>query len=207
MKGRLYGSLTSPYARITRLARLRADTAEFVSFGVADPYSDTFRATNPLGKVPALIIDDGPSFFETSLIVRALNEFGDGSLVPLDTGKRLEAEADLALALGILDLGVAFLLEQRRPAGEQSASWSERRLKGIRAALPAFDAAAERQARAAQAEERLGAAGLAIVATADWLSFRLSEQIAWREACPAAAGLAADYLGEEDLAATDPRLA
>lgn len=173
-----------------------------VRFELADPFKPEHRKTNPLSRVPALAIDGGPLVVETTLIVRTLNDMGHTDLLPKEHSARLQAEADIALMMGILDLGVAYVMESRRDASEQSPHWQERRLEGIRASYPLIEAAA---ARASDAPG--GAAALALVTTVDWLSFRLSEALDWQAACPNAARFAGAQLSAEEFAATDPRLA
>lgn len=202
MKGTLYGSLTSPYARLTRLVRMRSGATAFVDFKAANPWDDSFRAVNPLGKVPAMVMEDGAVLAETSLIVRSLIELGGTSLMPADATERRQAEADIALCLGVLDLGVAFFLESKRDSSERSGDWQKRRHDGLKLAMTSLEEAALRAEKA-----RDGAAALALVCTADWLSFRLGDEVDWQSACPTAAALVSDMLKVEDIAATDPRLA
>ena len=202
MKGTLYGSLTSPYARLTRLVRTRSGADSSIAFEPASPWDDSFRAVNPLGKVPAMVMEDGAVLAETSLIVRSLMEIGGQSLLPAEPAARRQAEADVALCLGLLDLGVAYFLESRRDASEQSGDWQKRRQEGLRLGMTSLEEAA---GRAEQARD--GAAALALACTADWLDFRLGDKVDWQNACPTAAAVVADMLTVEDIAATDPRLA
>lgn len=202
MRGTLYGSLTSPYARITRIVRELSGASGLIAFEVADPFDEGYRRINPLGKVPALILDTGPQLLETGLIARVLMQLGGTDLLPEDELARIQAEADLALIIGVLDLGVAAFLETRRPQTERSEPWLQRRLKGIETALPLVDAAARRHAG-----DPDGLAAAAIAVTGDWLSFRLADSIGWRAGAPAAAALADGLLAGEIFAATDPRSA
>lgn len=199
-RGTLYGSLTSPYSRLARLVLTRSGASASVEFQAAQPFDEGFRQHNPLGKVPALKLDDGTLCLETTLIVRVLNGLGDRDLFPADPQGRRQAEADIALMMGVLDLGVAYRLESMRPDGEQSAHWQSRRLAGLEAAFPLMEQAAERAA-----DDLDGAAALALVCTADWLSFRLSDVLAWQAACPHTDRVAKALLAQTDVAATDPR--
>ncbi len=199
----LYGSLTSPYARFCRLVRHYAGAEESVSFEVANPFDDDIRRINPLGKVPALIFEGGPALLETTLIARTIDGLGATHLLPQDTKARLQEEADVALAMGILDLGVAFRLEvMRDDPATRSARWQKRRLEGIAHALPALNEAAGRAN-----EKQPGFSALAITATADWLSFRLAEDLPWKDKAARAASLTEHLLAEKPVASTDPRRA
>lgn len=147
-------------------------------------------------------MEDGTALLETTLIVRTLNASGKNDLFSKDTEERLADEADIALALGALDLGVAYFLESRRTDGEVSQHWQQRRADGLGAALPAINDAASRAL-----EKPDGVAAIALVVTADWLCFRLSDLMDWRGKAPALLKLMNLLLDQDDVAATDPRLA
>lgn len=202
MSGTLFGSLTSPYVRLCRLVAHRAGAEAAVAFEIADPFDEAFRATNPLGKVPALALSGGPVLLETTLICRTLMELGGSDLLPAEKNARLVAEADLALLIGILDLGVAYRLESVRPPSEQSAEWQSRRLHGLQRALPALEDAAH---RASGNPEDL--VGLAVLTVCDWFDFRIQAQVPWRDACPSAVHLVEGLKRIAYVAATDPRRA
>ena len=193
----LYGSLTSPYVRLCRVAAdaLGAD----LDLVVADPFAVETRALNPLGKVPALNADDGTLVADSGAIIRHLDETHGPALFAREGLPRHQADAGMMLALGVLDLGVAFLLEQRRPEAERSAHWQARRRAGIDAALPAMSVWAER------ASGEPGAIALSFACSLDWLAFRLPD-VAWRDHAPLAR-LADAQLGTERFRATDPRAA
>ena len=199
-RGTLYGSLTSPYSRLARLVLDRSGARAHVDFEPAQPFDEGFRVHNPLGKVPALKLADGTLCLETTLIVRALNSLGDKDLFP-SSAERLAAEADVALLMGVLDLGVAYRLESTRPESEQSAHWQSRRLAGLEAAFPAMEQAALRAA-----DNPDGVTALALVCTADWLSFRLADVVPWQSQCPKCHEIVSTLLRQDDVAATDPRV-
>ncbi|MEE4208155.1 MAG: glutathione S-transferase [Parvularcula sp.] len=202
MNTTLYGSLTSPYARLCRVVRRRAGLEEQISFVTADPFDEAFRQHNPLGKVPALIVSGGPALFETTLIVRTLDGMGGGATLPPEGHARLQAEADIALMMGILDLGVAYRLEEMRPKEEQSPRWMERRLLGLRTALPLVQEAARRAG-----ERPEGAAAAAFAVAGDWLRFRLAPTFPFEEDAPEAGAILDRLLEDEALTSTDPRRA
>ena len=193
---KLYGSQTSPYVRLCRVvAAAKGTPLELVR---TDPFADeAFRAVNPLGKVPALIAPDGTALTDSGVIVRFLDAGSGPSLYETEGLPRHAADAAASLATGILDLGVAYLLEHRRPETERSASWQARRMDGIEAALPML-AARARTLGPATGIVRLGAA-----CALDWLSFRLP-QVAWR-AHEALGALADEQLASPAFAGTDPR--
>lgn len=202
MKGTLYGSLTSPYVRLCRLVRARSGADNAVAFEIAAPMDEAIRTKNPLGRVPALLLDNGTACLETTLICRTLMTIGGTDLLPQEQEARVQEEADVALGMGLLELGVAWFLESRRDAEEQSPTWQARRLRGIELSLPMLEAAGRRAA-----ERPEGLAALAVVCVADWLSFRLGDVVDWRGACPAAAATVDRLLAVSDIAESDPRKA
>lgn len=197
----LYGSLTSPYARLCRLVLMRSGAQGDARFEKADPFDPSFRAVNPLGKVPALLMDDGTTCLETTLICRVLMSLGDRSLLPEGEAATRREEADVALMTGLLDLGVAHRLESLRSSKAQSAKWQARRIEGMMAAFPLIENAAERCG-----ERPDGYAAAAFLAALDWLDFRMADFLDWRSACPKAAETLDAFKSGEDAASTDPRV-
>ena len=118
---KLYGSLTSPYVRKVRiLIREKNLACEFV---VADAWAadSPIPALNPLGKVPALALDNGDVIFDSPVIVEYLDSLKAPALLPVSGAAHWETLRWQALADGMLDATVSRLLELRRPAEQQSA--------------------------------------------------------------------------------------
>lgn len=166
------------------------------------PFEEEIRHVNPLARVPALTIEGGPTLVETMLICRTLMAHAGVDLLPQDQAERIQAEADVALLHGALELGIAFFLESNRDPAEQSAHWQSRRKTGIMAAMPEI---ARIAARAEANPEGFVALDLACVL--DWFSFRLGDHIDWRAAAPEAARVVDGLLHKKELADTDPRAA
>jgi len=81
-------------------------------------------AANPLGKIPALIREDGPAIYDSRIITRYLDDMADTNLYPtrsLYEVLTLEATAD-----GIMDVAVAMVYDARfRTEAQQSPEWSD----------------------------------------------------------------------------------
>jgi glutathione S-transferase len=121
MNMNLYGSLTSPYVRKARVLLREKDLpCEFV---VADAWAadSPIPPLNPLGKVPALALDNGDVLFDSPVIVEYLDSLKAPALLPAAGEARWQALRWEALADGILDAVVTRFLETRRPAPQQSA--------------------------------------------------------------------------------------
>ncbi len=117
---KLYGSLTSPYVRKARiLLKEKNIPCEFVVADPWDPASEVSKL-NPLGKVPALQLDNQRVLFDSPVILEYLDiEFGE-PLIPASGDTRWQVLRWQALADGILDAVVARFWEMKRPVEQQS---------------------------------------------------------------------------------------
>ncbi len=135
---KLIGSLTSPYVRKVRvvMAEKKLD-AQFVSEDVWG--SDEILKSNPLGKVPCLVLDGGEAVFDSRVIVEYLDTLSPvGKLIPPSGRERIEVKTWEALADGILDASILARLEASwagRSAGERSQAWIDRQMVRVHAAL------------------------------------------------------------------------
>lgn len=118
---RLFYSDGSPYARICRMAirerGLASDVIE-VATTLRDPAA-VILPFNPTGRVPALVLTDGTTITETSLILKWLDRFGAAPAVLPDDPKGL---AEYGRVLGLLDGIAVWNRELRRPESERSPS-------------------------------------------------------------------------------------
>jgi len=91
-----------------------------------DPNTDLID-DNPLGKVPALVTDDGLCLFDSPVICEYLDSLHDGSkLYPASGPERWKVLRLQALGDGILDAAVLRIVESRRPEALRSADWDAR---------------------------------------------------------------------------------
>jgi glutathione S-transferase len=137
---KLIGSLASPYTRKVRI--VLAEKKIDYDFEIDNPWKADAKAAklNPLGKVPALLLDDGRTLFDSRVIVGFLDNASPiGRLVPAENRERVEARRWEALADGVLDAGVLARLENQREAKLRSAPWIERQMGKVRAGLAAMD--------------------------------------------------------------------
>lgn len=132
------------------------------------------RNANPLGKIPALVLDDGKSLFDSRVICRYLNDISDAGLYPAE---RIWDVLTLeALADGIMEAAVLMVYEGRlREAENRSVTWVEAQWEKITHALDAL----ERQEFAAMQGD-LNIAHLATACALDYLDFRHSA-LDWRK--------------------------
>jgi len=107
---KLYNANLSPYASRVRLA-IYATGLDVEILPPPGPLnSDAYKAINPLGKIPALALDDGTVLPESDVIVQYVDEKAGGRLTPATPEDRARARliarlADLYVAPG---LGIIF---------------------------------------------------------------------------------------------------
>ncbi len=132
---KLYVSTTSPYSRKVRVALIELNLEEHIEIILEPPFNDStsLHNANPLGKVPALILEDGSSLFDSALICRYLDSLCTQTLLPQpDDWMRFRGET---LADGMTDAAFNLVVEKLRPDAEQSQKWKKRWENAIQRAL------------------------------------------------------------------------
>ncbi|MFY9348573.1 MAG: glutathione S-transferase family protein [Orrella sp.] len=117
----LFFSENSPYARICRMALRERDLSAQIKETVTalrDPQA-VVLPHNPTGRVPALLLSDGTTLTETTLILQWLDQQGTRSaMMPADP----KGIAAYGRVLGLLDGIAVWNRELRRPENERSPS-------------------------------------------------------------------------------------
>jgi glutathione S-transferase len=180
---KLIGSPSSPYARKVRivLAEKQLDS-DWVAEDVWSADS-TIQQSNPLGKVPCLLLDDGRALYDSRVICQYLDlQPPVHALIPEAAGPRIEVLRWEALADGVLDAGVLMRLEQtQRDAAQRSDKWVARQRSKVERGLAVMER--DLGGRHWCVNERLTLADVAVGSALGWLEFRLP-QIEWRGAHP-----------------------
>ena len=179
---KLLGSVTSPFVRKVRIVLIEKhiDFELVTDTLVGDiPLIEKY---NPLGKIPALVLDDGLTLFDSQVITEYLDAISPvGHLIPETPRERAVVKRWEAMADGILDAGVAIVLEKRRPEMEQSPTWMERQRGKMERGLAQMSK--ELGTRAWCTAESLNLSDLATGSLLFWLDFRFSEW-PWRQQYP-----------------------
>ena len=176
---KLIGSDGSPYVRKVRvvLAEKKIDY-QFVREDVWSPSSAITQA-NPLGKVPALVTDDGAAVFDSRVIVEYLDTVTPiHRLIPPSGRSRVEVRCWEALADGLLDAAILARLEvSQRPQAMRSQAWIDRQMGKIDAALVAMSDGLGDKAYCSEGKYSL--ADIAVGCALGYLDFRFPN-LDWR---------------------------
>jgi glutathione S-transferase len=182
---KLLGSKTSPYVRKVRIVMLEKKL-DYV-FVPEDVWSaqTTITETNPLGKVPCLIMEAGEALFDSRVIVEYLDTLSPvGKLIPAVGRERAEIKTWEALADGVLDAAILARLEAtwvgRSPA-ERSQAWIDRQLGKIHTSLKAMSKGLGDKPYCAGIH--LSLADVAVGCALSYMDFRFP-QINWRSDYP-----------------------
>jgi glutathione S-transferase len=184
----------SPFARKARIALLEKQLPHEIL--VQNPWQTRIEA-NPLGKVPALLRDDGRVVHDSSVIIEYLETLGaPPALIPADPALRVRHKQVEAIADGICDAVVLIVTERARPPQKQSADWVARQAAKVPAALASLE----------KEMEACGTFGLAHIAAGcalGYLDLRYPE-LDWRASHPGLQALAARLGERASFAATVP---
>jgi glutathione S-transferase len=141
----LRSSPASPFVRKVRIAAnvLGLDREITLEFADTMSASDSVRQQNPLGKIPALVLEDGTVLFDSRVILEYLDHrAGGGRIIPTDARARLAALRLQALADGLMDASVLLVYEGRyRPAERHEPKWLELQAGKAARALAALEGA------------------------------------------------------------------
>ena len=135
---KLLGSLTSPYVRKVRI--VMAEKKLDFQLELADVWGrDDILKSNPLGKVPCLVMEGGEAVFDSRVIVEYLDTLSPvGKLIPPTGRERIEVRTWEALADGLLDASILARLEATwggRTAEQRSQVWIDRQMIRVTASL------------------------------------------------------------------------
>lgn len=198
---KLIGSYTSPFVRkISILLLEKGITFEFVN---EQPYhAETGVAQyNPLGKVPALVTDDGETWFDSPIIAEYIELLGIApAMVPREPKAALAIKQIEALADGIMDAALVSVREQARPAALQSEAELVRQREKISRSL---DMCEQLLQDGKLKTDALNLATIAIACAIGYLNFRRVSP-GWCVDRPLLVKLAETLFSRESFARTEP---
>ena len=197
----LISSPASPFVRKVRVVIAEAglsDRVTEVPVSTTALNSDPMAiAANPLGKIPALIRDDGPAIYDSRVITRYLDSLSGGGLYPesrIWEVLTLEATAD-----AIMEACVLMTYEARlRPEAQQSPEWVEAQWAKAARGIAAINAR-----WLSHLAGPLDAAQIAVGCALAYADFRHNARD-WRAGNEALAAWEADFALRPSMAATMP---
>jgi glutathione S-transferase len=182
---KLIGAVTSPYVRKARIV-MAEKKLEF-QFVTEDVWSAETRImeSNPLGKVPCLVMEGGEAVFDSRVIVEYLDALSPvGRLIPASGRERVEVKTWEALADGLLDASILARLEATWPgrtAEQRSQAWIDRQMGKITASLAAMSRGLGEKPFCHG--NSLTLADVAVGCALGYLDFRFPD-VQWREPYP-----------------------
>jgi glutathione S-transferase len=178
---KLIGSLTSPYVRKVRI--VMAEKKLDFQLTLEDVWaSDEMLKSNPLGKVPCLVMEGGEAVFDSRVIVEYLDTLSPvGKLIPAAGRERIEVRTWEALSDGVLDAALLARMEQvwtGRTEAQRSQAWIDRQMSRVDSALVAMSKGLGEKPWCMGIHFTL--ADIALGCALGYLDFRFPA-IAWRE--------------------------
>lgn len=166
----------SPFGRKGIFAIRYLGLSDSVDIGAPDD-EQSLERLNPLGKVPALIVDDGTALFDSRVIMEFLDMLaGGGRIIPAEPGPRFAALREAAMADGILEAALLITYEGRyRPDQTPYEPWLDLQRGKIGRGLAAM-------AAHPPAAEPLTVGGIGLACALEYIDFR--KQYDWRPEFP-----------------------
>ena len=182
---KLLGSTSSPYVRKVRvvLAEKKLDC----DFVIEDVWSAStgIAESNPLGKVPCLIMEGAEALFDSRVIVEYLDTLSPvGKLIPPVGRERAEIKTWEALADGLMDAAILARLEATwtgRTKAQRSPVWIDRQLSKVNATVKSMSTGLGDKPFCGGIHFSL--ADIAVGCALGYLDFRFTE-IDWRNDYP-----------------------
>lgn len=138
----LVGQYDSPFVRRVAVSlRVLGFSYEHDTRSVFGDF-DSMRTTNPLGRIPSLVLDSGEVLLDSAAILDHLDELvgPERALIPQEGAARRTALRRIALATGAIDkIGAATYERLVRPSALRWQDWIERCLTQGVGALAALD--------------------------------------------------------------------
>jgi len=206
---KLIYSTTSPFARKVWVAAIKLGLRDQIALEVANPLrnADVVSAANPLGKVPALLVNDDQLVNDVQIVInspvicqflqrRAKNnvDIHQPSYMDLDTTERVHTLAD-----GIAEAAFMTVMEKQRPVEHQSELWLGRWSQAIARSLKMIESGDIKLLK--NTPESI--AEIALASALGYIDFRLPEN-GWRNENPVIAAWYQEIMRDPELQETAP---
>lgn len=181
---KLFYSPASPYARTVRAAAIELGLADRLALEVTEvvptrPNRAYAAAHHPLRKIPALLLDDGTTIYDSGVVCEYLDSLaGGGRLIPREGPDRWRVLTNFKLAQGMCDAAILMRYEVAvRPQEYRWPLWIDDQWDRVESGLHWFSR------NGAELDEPLNLAHLALGSLLGYLDFRMAER-AWRTRFP-----------------------
>jgi glutathione S-transferase len=194
---KLYGTPISPFTRKAMVVAQELDLKLEVLPRPDD--AAEFRRINPLGKIPALVLNDGSVLIDSPVICEYLNHVGGGKFFPgmsllKENNGRWKAAGLHALADGIADAAVARIVEGRQATPNQAHI--DRHMLAVEAGLDALERI--------KMSDPATIGEIAAACTLGYIDFRMLE-LDWRSRRPNLSAWYAKFSQFKSMLATQPK--
>lgn len=175
----LIGSLASPYVRKVRIVLSEKKIDYKLTLDDVWSAESKILASNPLGKIPCLVMEDGGAIFDSRVIV----EYLDGmtpvhKLIPSSGRARIEVKTWEALADGMTDAAILIRTElTQRPENERSQKWMDRQMVKVESAMETMSKGLADKAWCCEGKYTL--ADVTVGCALEWFEYRFSH-VDWR---------------------------
>jgi glutathione S-transferase len=141
----LRSSPPSPFGRKVKIAAALLGLDKEIRIEKTDTTdaSDTIRKQNPLGKIPALILEDGSVLHDSPVILDYLDHRAGGAkIIPSEPNARYAALTLQSLCDGVLDACLLQVYEGRwRPVEKHEKKWVDYQAEKVKRAFDVLEAA------------------------------------------------------------------
>lgn len=200
---KLMHAALSPFVRKVRIAAMELglnDRIELVPI-VSSPVAMNPELTklNPLGKLPALVTDDGDLLFDSPVIVDYLDALaGGGKIIPAKGAERWRAKRLEATCDGICDAAILVRYEMAlRPAEKQWPEWITNQNAKVTQSLDAIEG------QSWTFDDKFDVGKISIVCALGYLDVRFPD-LGWRKRCETLARWYQGALKRPSVEATKP---
>ena len=181
---KLWYSPASPFVRKCLIVAHERDLTDRIEImdanaNVVDPDMRIVQS-NPAGKIPTMVLDDGQVLFDSRVICAWLDTLHDGKkLMPRSGAKRFEVMTLEALGDAIMDAAVSNRYETAlRPPEYQWKAWSDGQMGKVKASLDQLE---KQWIRSLGRNPNMGS--IAVAAALGYLDFRYPD-LNWRRGRP-----------------------
>ncbi|HEY7610991.1 MAG TPA: glutathione S-transferase N-terminal domain-containing protein [Alphaproteobacteria bacterium] len=200
---KLFFAALSPFVRKVRVAAMELGLdkkIELVTVATTPVAMNADLAkVNPLGKLPALVADDGDLLFDSAVIVEYLDALaGGGKIIPAKGPERWRVKRTEALADGMADAAILMRYEAAmRPPEKQWADWVAGQKQKVTQGLDALEG------QAWLFDDKVDAGKIATGCMLGYLDLRFPD-LGWRKKCETLGRWYDAFAKRPSMAATKP---